>query len=154
MPIPKPNPNEEKKDFIQRCMSNDTMVSEYKNTDQRLAVCSTTFEDSRNKVELESYTDYPKQATENAKIANAIFIKKFKPFAIFCEKDSNQKIYLVIIDEDKKALVEFSPTPQVNPLVKPINNPIVNSWYFNFDGFNDSVAKKNQLINQGLYECQ
>jgi hypothetical protein len=92
--------------------------------------------------------------TENAKIVNAIFIKKFKPFAIFCEKDSNQKIYLVIIDEDKKALVEFSPTPQVNPLVKPINNPIVNSWYFNFDGFNDSVAKKNQLVNQGLYECQ
>ena len=69
MPIPTPNPNEQKKDFVQRCMENDTMVTEYKNTDQRLAVCSTTFEDSRNKVELESYTDYPKQATENAKIA-------------------------------------------------------------------------------------
>jgi hypothetical protein len=54
MPIPKPNPNEQKKDFVQRCMSNDTMVSEYKNTDQRLAVCSTVFEDSKNKVELES----------------------------------------------------------------------------------------------------
>ena len=68
MPIPQPNPNEEKKDFIQRCMSNEKMVSEYKNTDQRLAVCSTTYEEL-SKVNLESYTDYPKQATENAKIA-------------------------------------------------------------------------------------
>jgi hypothetical protein len=68
MPIPQPNPNEEKKDFIQRCMSDDKMVSEYKNTDQRLAVCSTTYEEL-SKVNLESYTDYPKQATENAKIA-------------------------------------------------------------------------------------
>ena len=68
MPISQPNPNEEKKDFIQRCMSDDKMVSEYKNTDQRLAVCSTTYEEL-SKVNLESYTDYPKQATENAKIA-------------------------------------------------------------------------------------
>ena len=68
MPIPQPNPNEEKKDFIQRCMSDDKMVSEYKNTDQRLAVCSTTYEEL-SKINLESYTDYPKQATENAKIA-------------------------------------------------------------------------------------
>ena len=68
MPIPTPNSGEEKKDFIQRCMSDETMVSEYKNTDQRLAVCSTTYEEL-SKVNLESYTDYPKQATENAKIA-------------------------------------------------------------------------------------
>ena len=68
MPIPQPNPNEEKKDFIQRCMSDDKMASEYTNTDQRLAVCSTTYEEL-SKVNLESYTDYPKQATENAKIA-------------------------------------------------------------------------------------
>ena len=69
MPIPKPRSNEEKKDFIQRCMSDDKMAFEYTNTDQRLAVCSTTYEENLNKVNLESYTDYPKQATENAKIA-------------------------------------------------------------------------------------
>ena len=69
MPIPKPRSNEEKKDFIQRCMSDDKMASEYTNTDQRLAVCSTSYEETLSKVNLESYTDYPKQATENAKIA-------------------------------------------------------------------------------------
>lgn len=69
MPIPKPRSNEEKKDFIQRCMSDDKMASEYTNTDQRLAVCSTSYEERLSKVNLESYTDYPKQASENAKIA-------------------------------------------------------------------------------------
>ena len=47
MPIPQPNPNEDKKDFIQRCMSDDKMVSEYENTEQRLAVCSTTYEEEK-----------------------------------------------------------------------------------------------------------
>ena len=69
MPIPKPRENESKRDFVERCMSDDKMASEYTNTDQRLAVCSTTYEERLDKVNLESYTDYPKQATENAKIA-------------------------------------------------------------------------------------
>lgn len=47
MPIPKPNPNEEKKEFVMRCMSNDTMVKEFPDTDQRLAVCSSTYEESK-----------------------------------------------------------------------------------------------------------
>jgi hypothetical protein len=45
MPIPTPNPNENKKDFIQRCMSDDKMVSEYE-TEQRLAVCSGAYEEN------------------------------------------------------------------------------------------------------------
>ena len=44
MPIPKPNKSESKKDFVQRCMEDNVMVSEYQNTDQRLAVCSTNYE--------------------------------------------------------------------------------------------------------------
>jgi|SanBayMetagenome_1026888.scaffolds.fasta_scaffold54373_3 hypothetical protein len=46
MPIPKPNKSESKKDFVQRCMEDNVMVSEYQNTDQRLAVCSTTYEEN------------------------------------------------------------------------------------------------------------
>ena len=49
MPIPKPTNNETKSEFIQRCMTDDTMVSEYENTDQRLAVCSTSYEDNLSK---------------------------------------------------------------------------------------------------------
>ena len=69
MPIPKPRSNEEKKDFIQRCMSDDKMASEYTNTDQRLAVCSTSYEENLNKVNLESYTDYPESAKNAAQRA-------------------------------------------------------------------------------------
>jgi hypothetical protein len=49
MPIPKPTAEETKSEFIQRCMTDDKMVSEFENTDQRLAVCSTSYEDNLSK---------------------------------------------------------------------------------------------------------
>lgn len=39
MPLPKPKPNEKQSEFITRCMSDGSMVIEYKEQDQRLAVC-------------------------------------------------------------------------------------------------------------------
>jgi hypothetical protein len=39
MPIPKPNDGELQDEFMQRCMSNDTMVSEYPDEKQRIAIC-------------------------------------------------------------------------------------------------------------------
>lgn len=39
MPIPSPNPNEDKQKFVQRCMSNDTMKKDYPDSKQRIAVC-------------------------------------------------------------------------------------------------------------------
>lgn len=44
MPIPKPNKGESKDDFIDRCMSDDKMVDEYKR-DQRYAICMSKWED-------------------------------------------------------------------------------------------------------------
>jgi hypothetical protein len=54
MPIPKPRKDESKKDFIQRCMIDDTMTFEYEDIDQRLAVCSTTYEENLTKDELKN----------------------------------------------------------------------------------------------------
>ena len=48
MPLPKPTATETQDEFISRCMSNDTMMIEYKRQDQRLAVCYVTWRD-RNK---------------------------------------------------------------------------------------------------------
>lgn len=45
MPIPKPNSGEHKKDFVQRCVTDEKMKSEYPDIDQRLAVCSSSFEE-------------------------------------------------------------------------------------------------------------
>ena len=43
MPIPKPTPTETEKDFLKRCMADPTMVLEYKNTDQRYAICRSKY---------------------------------------------------------------------------------------------------------------
>ena len=48
MPIPKPKLDENQEQFITRCMTDDTMLIEYKRQDQRLAVCYVTWRD-RNK---------------------------------------------------------------------------------------------------------
>ena len=40
MPLPKPKKYESRKDFMQRCMNNKVMVDEYKDANQRIAVCS------------------------------------------------------------------------------------------------------------------
>lgn len=44
MPIPKPRPTENQKEFIRRCMGDSTMISEFPQTDQRFAVCQTEWE--------------------------------------------------------------------------------------------------------------
>ena len=41
MPLPKPKPTESKKEFIQRCIVDSTMVKEYPEIEQRSAVCYT-----------------------------------------------------------------------------------------------------------------
>ncbi len=47
MPLPKPKKNEKKKDFIDRCMSNEVMKDEYKDNDQRLAVCYSLWDQTK-----------------------------------------------------------------------------------------------------------
>ena len=43
MPLPTPNKGEDRKSFMARCMGNPTMIKEYPNTDQRLAVCAVQY---------------------------------------------------------------------------------------------------------------
>jgi HK97 family phage prohead protease len=53
MPIPQPKDGEGHDEFIERCMGDDTMKSEYEDDDQRLAVCQTQWEDSRSADSME-----------------------------------------------------------------------------------------------------
>jgi len=48
MPIPQPRKTEKESDFTTRCMADETMVSEYQNRDQRVAICKQSWKD-RNK---------------------------------------------------------------------------------------------------------
>lgn len=68
MPVPKPNSTETKQEFIQRCMSDDTMVSEY-GEKQRYSICVASLEIDNKIRAQETYNDYPQAATDNAKRA-------------------------------------------------------------------------------------
>jgi hypothetical protein len=70
MPTPKPKETEE--EFISRCMGDEETLGKYPENDQRYAVCKSIYDGpvgAYRKAFADSYNDYPKQATENAKIA-------------------------------------------------------------------------------------
>lgn len=47
MPIPAPQSNESRIDFMNRCMSDSTMESDFPQDDQRFAVCAGTWADNK-----------------------------------------------------------------------------------------------------------
>ena len=65
MPIPKVKKGEQQRDYILRCVPE---LMQYHKRDEALAICYDTY---RKNVELESYSDYPQSATNNAKRAIA-----------------------------------------------------------------------------------
>ena len=75
--MPQPIKGEKKDTFIQRCMSDEESVNSFPSEDQRFAVCNRVWEThTREALSLykrsfaeDSYTDYPKAASENAKVA-------------------------------------------------------------------------------------
>ena len=74
--MPKPLPSEPHDKYISRCMSDDETLSKFPDEEQRYAVCESMWDERElsalskyRQAFAESYTDYPKQATDNAKIA-------------------------------------------------------------------------------------
>ena len=74
--MPKPRPSEPHDEYISRCMSDDETLSKFPDEEQRYAVCESMWDEREltafsnyRQAFAESYTDYPKAATENAKIA-------------------------------------------------------------------------------------
>lgn len=54
MPVPQPRERESKGDFETRCMADETMVSEYRDRDQRVAICKRSWEDRNVSPDLNS----------------------------------------------------------------------------------------------------
>lgn len=70
MPIPKPKPSEDLDQFIERCMSDENMKTDYPDLKQRYAICSISYESETSaKVRAQTFTDYPEAATNAAKRA-------------------------------------------------------------------------------------
>jgi len=75
MPLPKPNKNEKRDIFINRCMSNDTMNEEYSNNEQRYAVCENIWE-NRKKMAKDIIGDIKKELIRTKKDFENFGIKK------------------------------------------------------------------------------
>ena len=52
MPLPVPNNNEKKSDFMSRCVTSLTEKEEFKDNKQRVAVCMNIFSDSESKASV------------------------------------------------------------------------------------------------------
>ena len=68
MPLPKPKPDEEKGEFIERCMSDETMKKEYSDNDQRLAVCHSQWEKKEKESSAKYYEIHAKEKDDEAEI--------------------------------------------------------------------------------------
>jgi len=77
MPLVKPKDKEKREDFIQRCMRDQTSTSEYPNSDQRLAVCSSLYK-NKNKEEY-SMSDIEKMGDAIKSLTEVISQKGKKP---------------------------------------------------------------------------
>lgn len=62
MPIPKPIKDERKVDYLPRCMGNKTMNDDYPNTDQRYAICQSTWD--KNKAMAEAAENIIKSGSD------------------------------------------------------------------------------------------
>lgn len=70
MPLPNPEPTEERNEFLQRCMIDDTSVEDFPDEKQRYAVCIRQWDQSTGEDSMafaDSYNDYPESASNNAK---------------------------------------------------------------------------------------
>jgi len=49
MPVPKPRADEDKNQFVSRCMGDEKMVTDFPNAQQRVAVCYSSWNQSQRK---------------------------------------------------------------------------------------------------------
>ena len=68
MPIPTPKKEEKQKEFIERCMSNPSMVMDYSMNQQRLAICYLSWKESKKWKEGAEAHSLPKNNESNIEL--------------------------------------------------------------------------------------
>lgn len=81
------------------------------------------------------------------------FHTKFKPLKLFCNANSDTKLFIIKRSENVYSLVEYNPTSKGNPIIGGVN-PVTNNLYFYFDGFSSVENKMRQLNKLGFFECK
>ena len=58
MPLPRPDSNQQRKDFVNECMDDTSMLNEFPNDKQRAAVCYSQYERSNKSKASVKWSDY------------------------------------------------------------------------------------------------
>lgn len=119
MPLPKPKNKESKDEFVERCMGDEAMKTEYPDTKQRLAVCLNQWKEEqkdmnpeieRRNIDLVEFR-LVQEENQKPKIAGhaAMFDKLSEPLFGFREKISPGAFAGTIKKDDVRALFNHDP---------------------------------------------
>ena len=137
MPLPKPNSDETKDEFISRCMSNATMKADFSDNDQRLAVCFQRWKDKEKKSaepfetspferRYTSATELRVKDTEKNAITGyaAVFDSWSEDLGFFKERIASGTFTKTIKDGDVRALINHDP----NLIIGRTKNETLRLW--------------------------
>ena len=139
MPIPKPNSNESRQNFITRCMGDDTMASEYTDSEQRLAVCTSEYDS--NKEDSIQNDEKHIRAVEETDDSYIIEFGKSKPDSEETEDDMDSK-------EVEKESIEIKSS------IKAYHDDEEDKNYGTFEGYGSVFGNKdlgNDVIEAGAF---
>ena len=140
MPIPKPNTDESRQDFITRCMGDDTMASEYTDSDQRLAVCTSEYDS--NKEDSTQNDEKHIRAVEETDDSYIIEFGKSKP-------DSEETVdEMASKEEAEKESLEIKSS------IKAYHDDEEDKNYGTFEGYGSVFGNKdlgNDVIERGAF---
>ena len=140
MPIPKPNTNESRQDFITRCMGDDTMASEYTDSDQRLAVCTSEYDS--NKEDSIQNDEKHIRAVEETDDSYIIEFGKSKPDSEETVEETASK------EEAEKESLEIKSS------IKAYHDDEEDKDYGTFEGYGSVFGNKdlgNDVIERGAF---
>jgi len=140
MPIPKPNSDESRQNFLKRCMGDDTMTSEYTDTDQRLAVCTNEY-DSNKEDSIENDEKHIR-AVEETDDSYIIEFGKSKP-------DSEETV-----DEMASEKEVEKESIEIKSSIKAYQDEDEDKNYGTFEGYGSVFGNKdlgNDVIEAGAF---
>jgi len=140
MPIPKPSSSESRQDFLKRCMGDDTMTSEYTDSDQRLAVCTNEY-DSNKEDSIENDEKHIR-AVEETDDSYIVEFGKSKP-------DSEETIDEM--DSEKEVEKE---SIEIKSSIKAYEDEEEDKDYGTFEGYGSVFGNKdlgNDVIEAGAF---
>jgi len=139
MPIPKPKQNESRQRYINRCMGDDTMTSEYTDSDQRLAVCTTEYDSNKE----DSIQNDEKHIREVRETEDSYIIEFGKS-----EEESGHH-------DDEEGSKETTDVLEIKSELKAYHDEEENKEYGTFEGYGSVFGNRdlgNDVIEKGAFK--